>query len=101
MTMEFFIKVIKKNTRYLKGRVFPPILKMLLMRLIVFYQKHISAHTCLYKPTCSQYTLECINNYGCILGCLMGAWRILRCNPLSKGGYDPVPEKPWQMKWLV
>lgn len=71
------------------------------MRAIVFYQKYISLHTCLYQPTCSQYTLESINNYGVILGILMGAFRIIRCNPLSKGGYDPVPEKPWKMKWLV
>lgn len=37
---------------------------MLCMRLILFYQKHLSKHTCLYRPTCSQYTLECINNHG-------------------------------------
>jgi hypothetical protein len=71
------------------------------MRAIVFYQNYISLHTCLYYPTCSQYTLESINNYGAIVGILMGCFRILRCNPFSKGGYDPVPEKPWKMKWLI
>ena len=93
-----------ENARYvykvLRKKVFRPYLKAFCMRLIIFYQKHISKHTCLYRPTCSQYTLECINNHGVVVGILMGAWRILRCNPLSKGGYDPAPEKR-QKKWLL
>lgn len=88
-----FPLVFQENARYLRKTVFKPYLKMLCMRMIVFYQKHISKHTCLYRPTCSQYTLECINNHGVVLGILMGACRILRCNPFSKGGYDPAPEK--------
>ena len=39
---------------------------------------------CLYKPTCSEYTKRCINNLGVVRGILLGAWRILRCNPLSR-----------------
>ena len=49
------------NKRVL-SKIFKPYLKMLCMRLIIFYQRHISRHTCLYRPTCSQYTLESINN---------------------------------------
>ena len=47
---------------------------------------------CIYTPTCSQYGLEAIEKYGAVKGCLLAGWRILRCNPFSKGGYDPVPE---------
>ena len=96
--------LFSENARYvgkiLRKKVFRPYLKAFCMRLIIFYQRYISKHTCLYRPTCSQYTLECINNHGVVLGILMGAWRILRCNPLSKGGYDPAPEKR-QKKWLL
>jgi putative membrane protein insertion efficiency factor len=45
---------------------------------------------CRFSPTCSQYGLEAINKYGVIKGGLKTSWRILRCNPWNKGGYDPV-----------
>ena len=48
---------------------------------------------CKFIPTCSQYGLEAIQKYGAFKGGLMTIWRILRCNPFSKGGYDPVPKK--------
>lgn len=95
-----FIFLFKENRKYLRKRVFKPYLKMLCMRMILFYQKHLSKHTCLYRPTCSQYTLESINNRGVFLGVLLGAWRILRCNPFSKGGYDPALERRGK-KWLL
>ncbi len=91
---------IRKAWKYLRRTVFKPYLKMLCMRLIVFYQKYFSKKTCLYRPTCSQYMLEAINNLGVIAGILLGTWRILRCNPFSKGGYDPVPENPFKVRWL-
>ena len=84
----------------MRRTVFKPYLKMLCMRLIVFYQKYFSKKTCLYRPTCSQYMLEAINNLGVIAGILLGTWRILRGNPFSKGGYDPVPENPFKVRWL-
>lgn len=96
-----FRSLFKENKRYLRKRVFKPYLKMLCMRLILFYQKYLSRHTCLYRPTCSQYTLECINNHGVVVGVLLGSWRILRCNPLSKGGYDPAPERFLLKRWLL
>ena len=46
---------------------------------------------CPYYPTCSHYGLEAIQKHGAIKGSALAAWRILRCNPFSKGGYDPVP----------
>ena len=72
------------------------------MKAIVFYQKHISKHTCLYRPTCSQYTLECINNHGVVMGILLGVFRILRCTPFTKPGkYDPAPENYFKKRWLL
>ena len=69
-------------------------IKNFLIRLIKFYRKSISglkSTKCPYIPTCSQYGLEAIEKYGAFKGSLLAAWRILRCNPFSKGGYDPVP----------
>jgi len=61
---------------------------------IRFYQKWISPlfpPTCRFYPSCSQYTYEAIAKYGIFKGGAMGAWRILRCNPYNKGGFDYVP----------
>ena len=93
-------EIAAKNRRYLRRSVFRPYIKMLCMRMILFYQRHLSHHTCLYEPTCSEYTKRCINNWGVLVGILLGTWRILRCNPLSKGGLDPAPEFYWKVRWL-
>lgn len=69
-------------------------MKRLLIKLIQFYQKYLSplkSTKCPYIPTCSQYGLEAIQKYGAVKGSILAVWRILRCNPFSKGGYDPVP----------
>ena len=69
-------------------------MKNILVGLIRFYQGYISpllSTRCKYTPTCSQYAIEAIQRYGVIKGWLMAIWRILRCNPFSHGGYDPVP----------
>ena len=70
-------------------------LKKGIISLIRFYQKFLSplkwrTH-CIYTPTCSEYAVQAISKYGIIKGILLSVWRILRCNPFSKGGYDPVP----------
>jgi putative membrane protein insertion efficiency factor len=70
-------------------------MKTLLKALIRFYQKTISAYrppSCKYIPTCSAYALEAIERYGALRGGLLAGWRILRCNPFAKAGYDPVPQ---------
>ena len=70
-------------------------MKRILLTLIRFYQRHISTHTpgcCRFQPTCSQYAKEAIERFGAGRGSWLAAKRILRCNPLCKGGYDPVPE---------
>lgn len=70
------------------------IMKKIFVFIIKFYQKYISPMKrtrCPYTPSCSQYGLEAIEKYGVIKGGWLAVWRILRCNPFSKGGYDPVP----------
>ena len=96
-----FSFVAQKNGRYLVKKLFPPVFKAICIRIIVFYQRHLSRHTCLYNPTCSEYTKRCINNLGTSPGIILGLWRIIRCNPLSKGGFDPAPENPFKKKWLL
>jgi putative membrane protein insertion efficiency factor len=67
------------------------------LALIRFYQRNISpgrAPACRFEPTCSHYAYEAIETRGVLLGSAMAVWRILRCNPLNDGGYDPVPERP-------
>ena len=67
-----------------------------LLSLIRFYRRHISPHLppmCRYYPTCSVYAIEAIETHGALRGGLLALWRVLRCNPLSPGGYDPVPPK--------
>lgn len=73
------------------------ILKKICIFLIRTYQLTISPRfshgACRYTPTCSQYTLEAIEIHGVLKGIWLGFLRIMRCNPLFKGGYDPVPPK--------
>ena len=75
--------------------------RRLVVGLIRCYQKTLSMDHgplkgmfphgfCRFTPTCSQYGLEAIDKYGIIKGGVMTIWRILRCNPWNKGGYDPV-----------
>ncbi len=68
--------------------------KNLVVKVISTYQnfKQKIGHTpsCRYSPTCSNYTKEAIVKYGILKGVFLGAGRILRCNPLFKGGHDPV-----------
>ena len=69
-------------------------MKRILIFLIKRYRKYISpmkTTKCPYYPSCSEYGLEAVQKYGAVKGGALAAWRILRCNPLSKGGYDPVP----------
>lgn len=72
-------------------------MKRILLFLIRFYQKHLSGlkgkPCCRFYPTCSAYTFTAIDRFGAAKGIWLGSLRLLRCNPLFRGGIDPVPEK--------
>jgi putative membrane protein insertion efficiency factor len=64
----------------------------LLILTVRFYQVTLSpliGPTCRYQPTCSCYFIEAVKKYGVVIGSAKGMWRILRCHPFNKGGYDP------------
>ena len=68
-------------------------MKKFLISLVIIYRKFVSPMKlpcCRFTPTCSRYAIDAIEKYGVIKGGIMALWRILRCNPFSKGGYDPV-----------
>lgn len=68
-------------------------MKYVFIYLIKFYQKFISPFfppSCRFYPTCSNYAIEAFKKYGVIKGLILSIWRILRCNPFNKGGYDPL-----------
>ncbi|AUO19335.1 membrane protein insertion efficiency factor YidD [Monoglobus pectinilyticus] len=67
-------------------------MKKLFIKCIKGYQKYISPikgrPTCRFYPTCSQYAIMAVEKYGLIKGLFMAVWRVLRCNPMNKGGID-------------
>jgi putative membrane protein insertion efficiency factor len=63
---------------------------------IVVYRRVLSPalpQRCKYEPTCSRYAVDAIREYGILRGLVLGVWRLLRCNPWSHGGYDPVEDQ--------
>jgi hypothetical protein len=83
------------------NKIFKYYPRYFVVQAIKFYQKTLSLdhgplkHSfphgfCRFTPTCSQYGLEAIQKYGVVLGGIKTTWRIMRCNPFNKGGYDPV-----------
>lgn len=70
-------------------------MKKVLIYMIRLYQRHLSSlkkMRCPYYPTCSNYGIEAIEKHGALKGSILAAWRIVRCNPFSHGGIDPVPD---------
>ncbi len=70
-------------------------MKKVLISIIKLYQKTpFRSHSyCRFYPTCSNYTIDAINKHGSVKGVFLGIKRILKCRPLGKRGYDPVPDK--------
>ena len=75
--------------------------KVIILKMIKFYQRTLSLDHgplsflysegyCRFRPTCSEYTYQSIDKLGIIRGLVKGVWRICRCNPWNKGGWDPV-----------
>ena len=74
-------------------------MKRVALAAIRLYQRRLSPGVppaCRFQPTCSHYAYEAIDQYGALRGVAMAAWRLLRCNPLNDGGFDPVPERRHQ-----
>ena len=68
--------------------------KLLFINLIKIYQRFVSPFfpsSCKFSPSCSKYGIEAISKYGVLKGSVLAIKRILKCNPWSKGGYDPIP----------
>ncbi len=77
-------------------------IKRFMLKCIRLYQKYLSpmkSTKCPYYPTCSAYAVKAIENRGVVVGTALAAWRLVRCNPFSHGGYDPVPEKGFKKKF--
>ena len=71
-------------------------MKHIMIWLIGLYRKYISTlkpPCCRFSPTCSAYAIEAFRKRGFFAGFILTSWRILRCNPFCRGGYDPVPDK--------
>ena len=68
-------------------------MKYILIFLIKLYQKIPGPwhHFCKFRPTCSEYAIGCLEEFGFFKGTYLSIKRIIRCNPRSKGGYDPIP----------
>lgn len=64
---------------------------------ILLYRRVVSplkgAPSCRFSPTCSQYAVEAVMEWGIVVGSALTLWRLVRCNPFGKGGYDPVPKR--------
>ena len=69
----------------------------LLVATVRLYQVTLSplvGRQCRFTPTCSHYFIDAVRKHGALRGSIKGIWRILRCNPFGKGGYDPVDQAP-------
>ena len=69
-------------------------MKKMIIRWIRAYQAATANKnpTCRFRPTCSNYAIDAFENYNVFYAVILTVWRILRCNPFSKGGYDPIPK---------
>lgn len=80
-------------------------MKKVCLFLLLCYKRFLSpliGNGCRYIPTCSMYTYDAVERYGALIGSVKGFFRVLRCNPFSKGGFEPVTENyRGNVKWLI
>ena len=80
------------------------IINNILVKILKFYKKFISSGLrsgCIFTPTCSEYAMETLQKHNLFASFFLIIWRILRCNSLNKGGFDPVPDNPKLKIWLL
>ncbi len=80
--------------------MFGDTMKKFIIKLIRKYQESTTGKnpSCKYKPSCSNYAVQAFENYNFFYAAILSIWRILRCNPFSKGGYDPIPKYKKELK---
>ena len=79
-------------------------IKNLCINAIKFYKKHISKvlkSSCIFTPSCSSYAIEAYQKHNVFYASILVVYRILRCNSLNKGGFDPVPDSFNKIKWVI
>lgn len=73
------------------------LIKAAVLAPVRLYRRYLSplkpTPSCRFHPTCSQYAIEAVERHGVLVGGCLSIWRVLRCNPFNKGGYDPVPPR--------
>ena len=96
MTFPAFVKAVLRAAAALPGKAHAGLAALWCLP-VRLYRKYLSplkpAGTCRFTPTCSRYFLDAVGEWGIVAGTFMGVWRVLRCNPFSEGGYDPVPAR--------
>jgi len=68
-------------------------MRLLVVQALKFYHKYLSAlniKCCRFYPSCSEYAIGAVEKHGVLFGGIKSVWRLIRCNPFSRGGYDPV-----------
>lgn len=82
--------------RHLLGKIYRGVQNAFLSP-VFFYRKFLSPlkgqSSCRFTPTCSQYAIDAVREWGIVCGTALALWRVLRCNPFGKGGDDPVPRR--------
>jgi len=72
-------------------------LRKIFLLPVYLYRRFLSpakaVPSCRFTPTCSQYCIDAVTEWGILIGSVLTVWRILRCNPWNKGGFDPVPKR--------
>jgi putative membrane protein insertion efficiency factor len=79
-------------------------IRKFLIKILKLYKKYLSKPinaSCIFTPTCSEYAMEAIEKRNLFIAFLLIIWRLLRCNSINKGGFDPVPDSKEVTKWII